>query len=290
MSRILTEFKDELLHYYDSIGELLPKLIVAIILMIIIRIIATRGRKRLVSYLSDKTSDPLMAKFVGRIFALALLTIAIIIGLNILGMGKFANGLMGTAGVGAFIIGFAFKDIGEHFLAGFILAFNRPFNVGDLVELDGQKGTVISLNIIDTHLKTFDGRDLYIPNGNIIKNTLVNYTIDGFMRYDVSIGLDYDTDLKVALSLIEETMFGIDGILQEGKAPSIAIDSLGSSTLNLKVFYWLDTFDKSVNGSKVKINIVDSLLNKLTEAGINLPGDIVEIKNYNQSRFEMNAN
>ena len=83
--------------------------------------------------------------------------VALLLVLTIIGLGGVATGLLSGAGVGAFVIGFAFKDIGENFLAGILMAFDRPFNVGDTVELGGEKGKVIALNLRNTQVKSFDG-------------------------------------------------------------------------------------------------------------------------------------
>ena len=80
--------------------------------------------------------------------------------------------MLAGAGISAFIIGFALKDIGENFLAGIILAFKRPFRVGDIVDINGLKGKVLTLNLRDTQIKTGDGKDVFIPNAVIIKNPL----------------------------------------------------------------------------------------------------------------------
>ncbi|HAZ24509.1 MAG TPA: mechanosensitive ion channel protein MscS, partial [Algoriphagus sp.] len=100
------------------------------------------------------------------------------------------SGLLAGAGITAFVIGFALKDIGENFLAGILLAFKRPFKVGDTVDINGIRGVVLNLNLRDTQIKTPDGKDVFIPNATIIKNPLVNFTIDGFLRYDFIVGLD----------------------------------------------------------------------------------------------------
>jgi hypothetical protein len=75
--------------------------------------------------------------------------------------------------------------------------------------------------------------------------------------------------------------------LKEDKNPSVAIESLGASSININVYYWLDTFDKSVSGIKVKLEVTQKVLNALMDAGFYLPGDIVEMKNYSDSNFKV---
>ena len=209
--------------------------------------------------------------------------------LQVVGLGKAAGSLLAGAGISAFVIGFAFKDIGENFLAGILMAFKRPFRIGDVIESGDIKGTIIGLSLRDTQVKTFDGKDVYIPNGMILKNPIINYTIDGFLRQEFDIGLDYGSDISQAIKVILGTLAKVPGILQKEKAPSVLISELGSSSLNLKAYYWLDTFDHNVSGLEVKNQAVERTLLALDAAGFNLPGTIIEIKNYNGQGLKVNG-
>lgn len=285
----MEDLKYQLETYYDSTMAYLPDLIIGIVILILSWFIANNIKGKLAKVLVDREIDSLLAKFIGRIVKVTIVIIGFLLFLRFAGFGDVAAGVLGTAGVGAFIIGFAFKDIGENFLAGFILAFNRPFMKGDLVELNGEKGSVISLNMRDTHLKTYDGRDVFVPNANIIKNTLINYTIDGFIRNHVSIRIEYDADIKKAIEEILEELNEIPGILKEVKSPSVAVDDIQHNAIILNVYYWLDTFDKEVNGSKIKIEVVDRLISKLRRNGFTLPGNVVELKNYKNLELKGHA-
>src|SRR5690606_23355773 len=123
-------------NYYNQIVALFPKAILSILLLAFFWLLSRVVRNRLKPFLTVRTDDPLLTQFILQIVKAVLLIIALLMVLRILGLGSIAVGVWGTAGVGAFIIGFAFKDIFEHFLAGIILAFDRPFRIGDIVELD----------------------------------------------------------------------------------------------------------------------------------------------------------
>ena len=166
------------------------------------------------------------------------------------------------------MIGFALKDIGENFLAGILLAFKRPFKVGDTVDINGIRGVVLNLNLRDTQIKTPDGKDVFIPNATIIKNPLVNFTIDGFLRYDFIVGLDYGSDYQVARALILEAI------------QKVWVSELAESTLNLQVAFWVDTFDRKIADLEVKSQAIIQVLTTLEKAGYNLPARVLEIKNY----------
>lgn len=272
--------------YYTEFVALIPKLGLAVLVFIIAYFIANGIRNLVANRVTPKMDDPLLARFLARTAKTIILVIGILLVLQIIGLGGIASGLLASAGVGAFVIGFAFKDIGENFLAGIMMAFDRPFRIGDTVELNGQKGVVVTLSLRNTQIKTFDGKDIYIPNANVVKNPVVNYTIDGFLRYDFSIGIDYDNDADAAIAMIYKELETIDGILQDTKKPFVSVGSLNSSSMNLDVYFWIDTFDKSISVGKIKTRAINQVLQRLGDEGFYMPGDVLELKNYREKEIK----
>jgi len=148
------------------------------------------------------------------------------------------------------------------------------------VDVSGIKGQVLMLNLRDTQLKTGDGQDIFIPNALIIKNPLINFTIDGFLRYDFTIGLDYGSDYEAAMQLIREEIVDVPGVLKDEKKPTVWVNELAESTLNLQVTFWINTFDRSIPDADVKSTAILKVLTGLEKAGYNLPARIVELKNH----------
>lgn len=280
MEKFINDIIENLYNYYESFVAVLPKLILALFVFAVLLFVANRTRSVVNTRLSKRMDDPLLARFLGTVAKTLIVIVALFLVLQIIGLGGLATGLLSGAGVGAFVIGFAFKDIGENFLAGILMAFDRPFNVGDTVELGGEKGVVLALNLRNTQIKSFDGKDIFIPNANIVKNPVTNYTIDGFLRYDFNIGLDYGSDVSEASKIILETLKEIPGILQDKKKPSVALGSLDSSTFTLTAYYWLDTYDHEISSGAVKTKAVDKVLTNLEKSGFYMPGDIIEMKTY----------
>jgi len=272
--------------YYDGFVVLLPKLVLAIISFYILLFIANKTRNFSNRRLTERMDDPLLAAFLSRIIKIVIVIFALMIVMNIIGLAGVAGGLLTGASVSAVVIGFAFKDIGENFLSGIILAFNRPFRVGDTVELDNIKGKVVALNIRNTQIKSFDGKDIYIPNANVIKNPVVNYTIDGFMRHEFNIGLDYGSDTDQAIAILKETIASVGGVLKDDRGPSVNIGDLNSSSYNITVQYWLNTFDTKFPANSVRTQAIQKAMNNLENAGFYMPGDIVELKNYNDREIK----
>ncbi len=285
MENILRDIWENIVSYYDQFVALLPRLLVGILIFAALYFIAGQVKKLAQKRLTARMDDPLLAKFLAGNIRTGIILVAVLFFLQIVGLGNIAIGLLSTAGVGAFVIGFAFKDLGENFLAGVLLAFNRPFKVGDVVQLDGTEGSVVGLNLRTTQIKTFDGKDVFIPNANIIKKPVINYTIDGFLRLSFLVGLDYGSDFNRAIQTVQDTLKQIPGILQEKKQPMVIITEPATSTLNLTVFFWIDTYNPEISGLKVKSEVINRVFNALNTAGFYLPADIVELKNYDSTKL-----
>ncbi|PHN05051.1 mechanosensitive ion channel family protein [Flavilitoribacter nigricans] len=288
MEQLIADVKTQIISYYDQLVSLLPKMIFSVLVLLLTFYLARKISRFGKTQLNLRMEDPLLAQFFARVIRWLVIVIGFLVILRIVGLGAAAASLLAGAGITAFIIGFAFKDIGENFLAGILMAFKRPFRIGDIVETGGITGVIKGLSLRDTHMKTFDGKDVYVPNGQIMKNPIFNYTIDGFMRLDFTIGLDYGSDLDKATRIIYETLEHIHGILwDEGKDPNVVISSLGSSTINITVYFWIDTFDKTVSSLAVKTNAIRETVQALTKGGIQMPSDIMELKTYNDMPIPM---
>lgn len=227
-----------------------------------------------------RMDDDLLASFLSGLFGSIVILIGLLVVLRIIGLTGVVSGILAGAGISAFIIGFALKDIGENFLAGIILAFKRPFRVGDVVDINGMRGQVLTLNLRDTQIKTADGKDVFIPNGIILKYPLINFTIDGFLRYDFMVGLDYGSNYQEAVDLIKATIATVPGVLKGNKIPEVWVVELAESTLNIHVTFWIDTFERAISDAVVKSNAIIQVLTALEKAGYNMPARIIELKNH----------
>ncbi len=258
-----------------------PDIIVAILIVavgsLLARVITNFFRKTI----SRRTNDPLMTNFLSKTIKTGLLILVFMIALKVAGMGGIAAGLLTAAGASAVILGFAFKDIGENFISGVILSFNRPFDVNDTVMIGEIFGKVKMMEFRFTKLKTFDGRDVYIPNSDIIKKAVFNYTEDGFYRSDFVVGIDYEDDIDVAKKVIIDAVVNTDGVINTDEHECfVTVDSLGVSTVNLKVIFWTETKEYRKAARETKSDVIKNVKNVIIKNGLNMPADITEIKLY----------
>ena len=156
------------------------------------------------------------------------------------------------------------------------MAFSRPFREGDLIEIDGLVGRVIKMSLRETTIKSLDGRDIYIPNGMILKNPLQNYTIDNYIRQEFLIGLDYNDDVDNIIELIQKIIEKFDEV-EKYPAPLVFIEELAASTVNVRAQYWIMTTDVRAPGLKLRSNIMFKVYKGILESGYRLPSDILEV-------------
>ncbi|WGH76546.1 mechanosensitive ion channel [Tenacibaculum tangerinum] len=266
---------------WNEFVEQIPEIIVAILIIVlglyISKTIATFFRK----VIFKKTSDPLMTNFLAKTIKISLTIFVIMIALKVAGLGGIAAGLLTAAGASAIIFGFAFRDIGENFISGVILSFNRPFDVNDTVMIGDIFGRVKMMEFRFTKLKTFDGRDVYIPNSDIIKKAVYNYTEDGYYRLDFVVGIDYEDDIDIAKKVIIDAVVSTTGVMNtEEHQCFVTVDSLGVSTVNLKVIFWTKTKEYKRGALEVKSDVIKNVKNVIIKNGLNMPADITEIKLY----------
>lgn len=267
--------------YYNKLLVALPRIALAILVIVagilIAGVITNIYKKRILK----KAEDPLMARFLAQAIKFVLVAIAIMIGLQIAGLDDIATGLLTAVGGGAIILGFAFQDIGKNFLAGIILAFSRPFNVNDTIMIDAHFGKVRALNFRYTHIKTSDGRDIFIPNSDVLTKPVENYTADGFYRNDFVVGIGYEDDISKVKAIIFDILKNHEGVVEDEDHQNFVIENeLSPSTINLKVFFWVNTLDYRVASRILRGQVIKKVIEALIEAKFILPGNITEIKLY----------
>lgn len=268
-------------NYYEEFLIVLPRIALAIFIVVagilIAQVITNLFKRRFL----NKAEDPLMARFLAQALKIILSLIAIMVALDVAGLSGIATGILTAAGGAAIILGFAFQDIGKNFLAGIILAFNRPFNINDTIMVDTHFGKVKALNFRYTHVKTTDGRDIYIPNSDVLTKPVENYTADGFYRVDFTVGIGYEDDIEAAKTIIQQILDSNKDIVHNDTHENFVIESeLAASTVNLKVLFWVHTIDYRKASRVLRGQVIQQIKVALDTNGFNLPADVKEIKLY----------
>ena len=194
--------------------------------------------------------------------------------LRVTGMTGIATTVIGTTGAIGIVLGIAFRDIGENFLSSILISVQRPFQIGDAIEVSGIKGIVQGVTLRGTQLMTFEGYQTQIPNSVVYKNILTNLSGSGRQRIDVLLGVGYNDSLTRAQKIIMATLTEHEAILKEPE-PMVLIENLATSTVNIRIYAWVDTIKFSL--LKVKSALIRQMKAKLQEAGVEFPDEAREI-------------
>jgi small-conductance mechanosensitive channel len=173
--------------------------------------------------------------------------------------------VLGALGVG---IGFGLQDVVRNFVAGLILMFERPIQRGDTVEVAGMTGIVREIGLRATTVTTFDGAEVVVPNGMLIADKLVNWTLTGTRRrISVELSTVYGADPQRTVKLLEEIARSVDGV-SLSPAPNVIVTGLTAGTLDFSVRVWTRELADWV---QVRSNLAMRIRDGLAEAGIQVP-------------------
>ncbi|MUH38069.1 mechanosensitive ion channel family protein [Zobellia amurskyensis] len=292
MKENATTISESITLFYNDFIEQLPGIGMGILIVVLGLLIGSWVGGFVKRKLAARTGDPLMSKFLGQAIKYISVIIAVMLALEASGLGAIAAGILTAAGASAVVLGFAFKDIGQNFIAGIIMAFSRPFDVDDTVQIDDNFGKVKALEFRYTKLKTFDGKDVYIPNSDVLTKPVTNYTEDGFFRWDFIIGIAYENNIEGAKETVLKALRKEPNVIEDEEHENFVIeDELATSTVNLKVFFWVDTKDFRRMALITKGNVVRNVKEELELAGYYMPADIQEIKLYGgETEFPVKIN
>ena len=152
---------------------------------------------------------------------------------------KFAI-LIGALGVG---IGFGLQNLVNNFISGIVLIFERPIQTGDVIKVGEITGTVKRIGIRASVVRTFDGAEIIVPNGNLISSELTNWTFsDRFRRMDVAVGVEYGSDIEKVKELLLLAGKDIEGVLDR-PAAIVLFQNFGDSSLDFILRSWTKDFD-----------------------------------------------
>lgn len=172
--------------------------------------------------------------------------------------------VIGALGVG---IGFGLQNIVNNLVSGIILAFEKPIEVGDVIELGTRTGVVKEIGIRSSKISAGDGSEVIVPNGDLIAQQLVNWTLSNrTRRVDVVVGIAYGADLKKALTIVKEYLLNEEEILKTPE-PVVLLQNFRDTGADLQAMFWVSDLGKA---GIVKSQVLTHIYIRLQEAGINI--------------------
>lgn len=224
--------------------------------------------------LEPRVSSPLLRDVIAWAISAPAFLVGVYVVLQVAGLTGLALSILGGAGVIGIVVGFAFRDIAENFLASLLLSMRRPYRPGDFIDVAGQNGFVRSMNARTTLLLSSEGNHIQIPNATVFKNIIVNYSTAPARRDTLTVGIGYDASVAEAQQIVIDVLQGHAAVLADPE-PLALVDNLGASTVNLHIHYWFN--GQAFSHVKVRSALLRLVKKALTEANVSMPDDAREV-------------
>lgn len=257
-------FLDYLNLILNLITEYSPKLIIAILILLIglwLISITTKAFKRV---MIKRNVEITLANFLGNLVFWALRILLLITVIAKLGIETSSFvAILGAAGLA---IGLALQGSLSNFAGGILIILFKPFKIEDVIEVQGEIGTVKEIKIFNTKLFTPNNQVVYIPNGILSNGVIKNYTQEGIRRTDLTIGISYNSDIKTAKNTLLEVAKSHKNVLKNPE-PIVVVTALADSSINLAVRVWAE----NEHFFTVCSDMLENGKTALEEKGITIP-------------------
>jgi small conductance mechanosensitive channel len=210
--------------------------------------------------------DDTLSRFLGNLLYIVLLVFLALTVFQTLGVPT--TNFLAIVGAAGLAIGLALKDSLSNFSSGVMLVFFRPFKVGDYIEAAGVSGTVESIGIFNTVLKTPDNRVLHVPNSLVYAGTITNYNAESTRRIDLAIAIGYDADIAQAKSVIAAVVAAEARVAQH-PAPEVAVQEVLPTAVVIAVRVWAQTGDYG----SVRSDLLERVKRSLDKYGLSLTAE-----------------
>ncbi len=262
--------------YLDKITKWLLDKCLAIITMLVFLFIAFKVAKLILKIIKrsfDRSKlDSSVSGFLLSLIRIAVYSIIIIMAAAMVGFQVTSLvTILGTAGLA---IGLALQGSLANFAGGVLILIMKPFKVGDYIVENDKKceGTVEAIDIFYTKLRTYDNKQIVIPNGNITNNSITNVTSNNCRMLDLSVNISYKQDIKeakeVLTAMLEKSKYRL-----KDRDVTVFVDSLGESGIKLGVRCWVSIADYW----NAKWEITENIKNTFDEHGIEIPYNQLDV-------------
>jgi small conductance mechanosensitive channel len=264
----MTEFIAELRQFLEHLPAQILHGVVVVVAAVLVFIILyrltgyiQRLADRLITRRHPEGGETL-ARAGARIVWIAGVALSTVVSLGILGIDLGA--LMAALGLSTLVLGFALKDIIEQAITGTLLLLQRPFRVGDIIQVEGIEGSVVDVAVRTTNLRTFDGIQALIPNNKIYQSVIKNKSYYPARRLALVFGLGSGSDLAAAHGAMLGAVAHVPGVLAD-PAPEVAFEGWEQDAIRTSVLFWIKSADDPV---AMQTAVTQAILDAARHAGL----------------------
>lgn len=205
-----------------------------------------------------------------------MLTVVLLIAV-IQKLGAETSGLVAILGALGLAVGLALQGSLANFAGGILILVLKPFKNGDVINVNGETGSVQAISIVTTTMKTPDNRVIYMANGAVAGATITNITQESTRRWDFVCGIGYDDDFDKAKEIIQG-LIAADSRFHKDPAPFVRVGNLGDSSVDITIRAWVDTSEYW----NVHFDMIENIKREMDKAGISIPYPQRDIHVYNE--------
>ena len=244
--------------------DLAINIVTAIVIFYVGKWIASLLTKGVRTLMQKREVDKTLETFVTNLVRMTLMVFVIIAAISAVGIQT--TSLIAVIGAAGLAVGLALQGSLSNFAAGVLIVLFRPYKVGDWVEAAGVSGSVVSVQILTTILKTGDNKQVIVPNSQIMDSIITNYSANDTRRVDMVVGVSYDDDLDKVRKHIEEIVAADERVLGDPDC-LIAVSELADSSVNFVVRPWVKTADYWA----VMFDLTEAIKKRFDDEGISFP-------------------
>ena len=269
-----SEAFEELRDFQASAIQAIPIIVFGVAVLLITWLLARLAAHSTMRLAEKRIPNSLLRWVISKAVMLPLLIFGFYLVLRISGLTQLALTVLGGTGLIGLIIGIAFQDIAENFLASILISTQKPFRIGDLIEIDGHEGVVQRVTTRGTTIMSLDGNLIQIPNSHVYKAIIINYTANPTRRVSFDVGIGYDDSTSAAQQIMMDTIKAHHATLDDPPA-KVLIENLSAATVNLRALFWIDGRKNDVNS--VRSSVMRVCKQALQQGGISMPDEAREV-------------
>ncbi|AKD02785.1 mechanosensitive ion channel [Pontibacter korlensis] len=222
----------------EQIVLMLPNIFVALILLIITVYVAKIIRDWLGKFMGKFSHSAAINNLILTILHIGMLMVGFFFVLSVLNLDRVVISLLAGVGIIGLALGFAFQDIAANFISGVIIAVQKPFGVGDMIETNDYFGNIERITLRTIDIRQVTGELVRVPNKMVFENPLTNFSINGSRRIDLEVGISYAEDLEHVQQVVIEALQDVKNRIKT-RDIEVMYDSFGDSSINFKARFWV---------------------------------------------------
>ena len=247
-------------------------LVIKLVAVIVAGLILAKVSSKLITKVLEKSNfDVSLIRFLARSAKITIIVLTIIIAIGLLGIPT--TGLIAGISAVAAAVALALQGSLSNIAGGIFILMTRPFKTGDFVDISGSSGTVKDIQLIHTVLLTTDNKEIIMPNGVIVNNTVINYSNAEKRRVDLVFSIGYEDDARLAEDIIFRTAMAHTYTLTDPAEPFVRESAHSASAIEITARVWC----LAENYWTLHFDLIEKVREEFTKNGISIPYNQLDV-------------